>query len=31
MNKDTFKKIIDTYQAAEDEVSRLDKEFGICI
>lgn len=31
MNKLIFEKIIDSYQAAEDEVSRLDKEFGICI
>lgn len=31
MNKIIFEKIIDSYQAAEDEVFRLDKEFGICI
>lgn len=31
MNKELFKKIIDTYQSAEDEVSRLDREFGVCI
>lgn len=31
MTKEELKKILDSYQAAETEVMKLDSEFGICL
>ena len=31
MNKDELKNIIEKYREVEDDVSKLDNEFGICI